>query len=230
MESFEQQAIATSGLKPKIWLRYVDDTFILWPHGEPALERFHNHINQQHPLIQFTRETESDNKIPFLDVLVKRDEGRVSTTVYRKPTHTNRYLNFRSNHHPRILTGVLKCLKNRADRVCDERHQTEELKHLRDTFRANGYPMRLIKYTLQKSPKDPNSATLEAPEGNPKLLSLPYIRGLSEEIQRRYKHLDVRTVFKSSSTLRNSLVRVKSPTPGLKKKGVVAIRDSMQGL
>ena len=56
MESLEQQALSTCELKPKIWLRYVDDTFVLWPHGDEALERFHNHINHQHPSIEFTRD------------------------------------------------------------------------------------------------------------------------------------------------------------------------------
>ena len=124
MESLKQQALSTCELKPKIWLRYVDDTFVLWRHGDEALERFHNHINHQHQSIEFTKETETNNEIPFLDVLVKRNGKQVNTTVYRKPTYTDRYLNFRSNHHPRILTGVLKCLKNRADKVCDETHHS----------------------------------------------------------------------------------------------------------
>ena len=100
MESLEQQALSTCELKPKIWLRYVDDTFVLWPHGDEALERFHNHINHQHPSIEFTKETETNNEIPFLDVLVKRNGKQVNTTVYRKPTHTDWYLNFRSNLKP----------------------------------------------------------------------------------------------------------------------------------
>ena len=42
-------------------------------------------------------ETENDNTIPFLDTLVIRDsEGRLTTSVYRKTTHTDQYLSYDS--------------------------------------------------------------------------------------------------------------------------------------
>lgn len=33
MESFENQAIEMASVKPILWLRYADDTFIMWPSG-----------------------------------------------------------------------------------------------------------------------------------------------------------------------------------------------------
>ena len=34
MEYFEEMALGSTSLKLSMWLKYVDDTFILWPHQE----------------------------------------------------------------------------------------------------------------------------------------------------------------------------------------------------
>ncbi|GJQ78841.1 hypothetical protein Trydic_g2681 [Trypoxylus dichotomus] len=58
-----------------------------------TLDSFLGHRNSQHPDIKFTMEVEKDGVIPFLDVLVKRKpNARLGHSVYRKPTHTDRYL------------------------------------------------------------------------------------------------------------------------------------------
>jgi len=91
MEEFEKRAIATATNKPKIWKRYVDDTFTIL--GKDYVDGFLQHLNGQQPTIRFTMETENDNTIPFLDTSVSRNSnGLLTTTVYRKPTHTNQYL------------------------------------------------------------------------------------------------------------------------------------------
>jgi hypothetical protein len=71
-------------------------TFVVWPHGPDRLHNFLNHLNSLRPSIQFTMKRELNNTIPFLDVPVIRKEMTLATRVYRKPTHTGRYLNFKS--------------------------------------------------------------------------------------------------------------------------------------
>ena len=46
-----------------------------------------------------------------------------------------------------------------------------------------------------------------------KILILPYVRGVSERIEKLANHLGMKTVFKSRNTLRQSLLRVMNPTP-----------------
>ena len=45
MESFETTAIETAVQPPSLWLRYVDDTFVIWPHGRDFLDDFLSHLN-----------------------------------------------------------------------------------------------------------------------------------------------------------------------------------------
>ncbi|KAL9967396.1 hypothetical protein ACROYT_G025613 [Oculina patagonica] len=88
MENFEEQAITSSSYKPKIWKRYVDDTFTILDRG--SVDSFLQHLNNQQPSIRFTMETENDCKIAFLDTTVSREpDGRLTTskiTKTRKPS------------------------------------------------------------------------------------------------------------------------------------------------
>ena len=81
-------------LKPGFWFRYVDDTLSSWAHGLENLHRFLEHINSLHRSIKFTLEMRKEDKtIPFLDVLLVIQEYRsLGHKVYRKPTHTDRYI------------------------------------------------------------------------------------------------------------------------------------------
>ena len=55
----------------------------------------------------------------------------------------------------------------------------------------------------------------------PAHLHLPYVKGVSERIERVCRHLEIKTTFKSQGTLREALVHTKQPQSALKKKGVV---------
>ena len=57
MEYFEEMALGSTSLKPSMRLRYVDDTFVLWPHQEDA-QTLLDHVNSIWPSIQFTMEKE----------------------------------------------------------------------------------------------------------------------------------------------------------------------------
>jgi len=65
MENFETKAIKQATLKPASWYRYVDDTFVIWPHGKGKLTDFLNHLNGIHNNIQFTMEIEDEGDLPF---------------------------------------------------------------------------------------------------------------------------------------------------------------------
>ena len=100
-------------VEPKIWKRYVDDTFTVL--GKDYVDGFLQHLNSQQPTIRFTMEIEKDNTIPFLDTSVSRDSnGLLTTTVYRKPTHTDQYLAYDSHHPQSVKRGIVKWLYDGA--------------------------------------------------------------------------------------------------------------------
>ena len=67
-----------------------------------TVEELLTHLNNVRPSIKFTAEVEKDGRLPFLDTLLqRRDDGSLDVSVYRKPMHTNRYLDLHSHHPPR---------------------------------------------------------------------------------------------------------------------------------
>jgi hypothetical protein len=121
MEDFEKKAIEQAVLKPVCWFRYVDDTFVTWPHGQENLTEFLNHLNRLHNKIQFTMEIEEEDHLPFLDIdIYRKTDGSLGHKIYWKPTHTNLYLHQNSHHHPANKQSVLAPLIHRVKALCDE--------------------------------------------------------------------------------------------------------------
>ncbi|GJQ68645.1 hypothetical protein Trydic_g17192 [Trypoxylus dichotomus] len=56
MEEYERREMDLFELKPKMWLRYVDDTFVIWPHGEEEINGFLRHLNGLEESIKFPME------------------------------------------------------------------------------------------------------------------------------------------------------------------------------
>ena len=81
--------------KPVFYRRYVDDIFILFKSND-HLKSFQGFLNSCHLNMSFSMETEKENKLSFLDVEVIREQGKFTTTIYRKPTFSGVYSNFES--------------------------------------------------------------------------------------------------------------------------------------
>ena len=78
--------------KPLLWLRFIDDIFMIWIHGLDELQKCIKYLNAIHPKIKFNHE-HSEKSIDFLDTTVKIDSDRhLYTTLFDKPTDTHLYL------------------------------------------------------------------------------------------------------------------------------------------
>ena len=216
MEDIEDRALISFPTPPRFWKRYVDDVFSVVPRKQIA--RLHQHLNSMESSIQFTLEVENNQCLPFLDVLVTRCNGSVCTTVYRKPSHTDRYLDFTS-HHPLVhKAAVVRTLLSRADVICSSPTLLEK-EHTRvgQALTANSYPSRFVGNNSQ--PKVSRQHPDEQ-HHRPSVV-IPYIRGLSEALYRVFSDADIKVVHRPYTTLRQVLCHPKDPTLPAEKSSVV---------
>ena len=109
------------------------------------MQEFHDHLNSIDPNIQFTKEIEEDNRLSFLDTTTSRVRGHVQVSVYRKPTHTDKYLDYNSHHPAQHKRSVVNTLLDRAQEIpSTNAERSRERKHIIKVLRDNNYPLRFI--------------------------------------------------------------------------------------
>ena len=189
MEHFETKALETAPHPPSLWKRFVDDTFVIL--DTTHKEEFFQHINGIEEKIQFTAEnTRADGSLPFLDTLVKaKGDGNLSTSIYRKPTHTNQYLQWNSHHAIANKYSVINSLLHRAKNICSNLDQLdEELIYIDRELTACKYPSWAIKRMKLKNntPKSNrnNNQTIRSNSISRISITVPYNKGLSQNVSR----------------------------------------------
>ena len=118
-------------------------------------------------------------------------------------------------HHPcHVKGGMVSGLFHRARAITQGVNREKEEGHLTQVLQENWYPYEVVRTAsqsrLQRKQKEPLHT-----------LCIPYILGLSEDLRRVCRKYSVRTVFKTPSTLRRELSRIKDRDPALKASGEV---------
>ena len=137
-----------------------------------------NHIvspNTNYPIIP-------NYPIPFLDCPVSRDDNLLRTTVYRKPTHTDRLLDESSYNPTSHKATTIRTLTRRAQLVCTTTDSlSDENKYLNRVFSKNNYNEDFI----QRNAHRPTTTTEANDNTTPTTTAtIPYIKGISENISR----------------------------------------------
>ncbi|XP_037506744.2 uncharacterized protein LOC119382905 [Rhipicephalus sanguineus] len=191
MESLESRALSSFNPRPRVFLRYVDDCFSVVK--KSALSAFLLHLNSMDPAIQFTTEEEVNGRLPFLDVLVKRDGSSLSFSVFRKETHTGKYLSFSSVHPMCQKKSVVASLVRRAEKLSSTpENQAAELATIRRDLSSSGYPSSFIQ-AVKKSlaHPTPNDSQQYNDKGKRKRIPVPYVPGISESLSRILRGYEV---------------------------------------
>ena len=170
-------------------------------------------------------ESKKDNCIIFLDISNTRDHtGTLDANIYRKPTHIERYLNFKSEHPLEHKSAVVDALTHRANSLIrDENKKRVELKHIENVLTLNGYPNWLLnrKLKIKSDPPFATPATRNAVE-TCGIVILPYVPKLSEKLKSIL--IGIRTVFKPPQKLGGLLSSFKDVIePGYRQGAIYKI-------
>ena len=150
-----------------------------------------------------------------------KPDGKIDVKIYRKPTHTDQYLHFSSNHPVQHKLGVIRTLHHRADTVItDPVDTTSEKEHINNALSKCGYHKWAFDRVQQ--PKKRTLKTNNDSDNKSKgQVVIPYIKGTSEALRRIYGKYGIRTYFKPTHTLRQLLVSPKDKTEKKDTEGPV---------
>ena len=229
MEEFEVKPSSPSPT-PSLWLRFVDDIFVInkAEHSQDLLQ----HINNQDPHIQFTVEPTQQGSLPFLDTLVTiQPDNTLSTSVYRKPTHTDQYLHWDSNHHITVKQSVFNTLAHRAKTVSSTQDLLDkELSHIKTALHHCQFPAWALNQWEHKfnHPNQASSTNNTTTNNNPAnnnnyktTIVVPYIPNTADKFKKLCKRRGIQVHFKGTNTLRTTLGNPKDKDPKVNQTGII---------
>ncbi len=220
MEDVEQRALASAPVRLSFWKRFVDD--IISAVSRNDIDILLQHLNSIEPSIQFTVERETNGHLAFLDLNVYRTiEGKLETAVYRKPTHTDKYLSYNSHHPVSHKKSVAKTLLQRAEHLpSNSDSQANEREYVLNILRENNYPKDFLKNCLNPSAcRNQNNS-----EGDTSIKGyavVPYIQGVTEPIKRILSNCNIKVALKPYLTLGHIFAKPKDPIPTNQKTHAV---------
>ncbi len=138
----------------------------------------------------------------MLDMLITRKTyGSLKFSVYRKPIHTDQYLQFDSHQPMEHKMGVIRTLTHRANTIItEEEDKVEEVQHIKKVLSIAGYS----KWAWQapgrkKLHPHPNQRDHARPKGH---VTIPYVQGITKPISRLIRKTGVAAHTKPNTTIR----------------------------
>jgi hypothetical protein len=103
--------------------------------------------------------------------------------------------------------------------ITQDEDKEEERDHIKRALEANGYQPWILRLPDKRN-KD-NSKDKQTTTTRPRSVALPYIKGLSETLQRLFFSRGIPTYHKPFNTIKNILVKPKDSTPKENQCGLV---------
>lgn len=146
------QAPGVNFIFKKFWRRFIDDIFLIWTGSEEQLITFLDFINTLHPTIKFTSTYDFKSRtVPFLDTSITIEKGKITSDLYRKPTHSPQYLLPSSTHPPHCTKNIPYSLGYRLLRICSDPETLKmRIEELREMLIHRGYSKNIISGAFTK--------------------------------------------------------------------------------
>ena len=150
---FEKKGLSECPVEflPSVYKRYVDDIFVTFNPYSQFL-KFVDYINYQHPNIKFTCELEkTNNNVSFLDVKMCREDNKLTTSVFKKPTFSGVFTNFDSFITISYKHGLVNTLIFRCFEICSSYEKLHnDIVYLKEIFKCNRYPNNFVDLCIKK--------------------------------------------------------------------------------
>jgi hypothetical protein len=150
MHGLEQRLLSQAPIKPIIWRRYIDDVFAVFQCTDQELETFNIWINNFHPSIKFTLESNPVG-LPFLDTFVSIRNNKLVTRPHTKPTDNKQYLLPSTCHPTHVINSIPHSQALRIKHICiDYETLKKELHNLKGYFLNRNYPEIIVNTAIDK--------------------------------------------------------------------------------
>jgi len=125
LQHFEHSHLHILAHKHKLvnYFRYVDDVLLICDALHNDIHTILSDFNSFHPNLQFTKETEHNKKLNYLDITIHKTPTSVNIGVFRKPTITDTMIPYTYNHLPQHKYAAIRFLYNRLNSY--QLHKTE---------------------------------------------------------------------------------------------------------
>ncbi|XP_044749771.1 uncharacterized protein LOC123310370 [Coccinella septempunctata] len=202
------------------WIRYYVDDTVLIVHKDD-IQKTMDLFNSIHAKIQFTMELEENNSLPFLDLLLIREDNKVVTDLYMKPTSSGRVLNFHSTCPMSHKVSIITSAKYRILKLSDKKFHHNNFNKIKKLLKMNNYPEQLINKIFYSSNQ------IKYKDDDVKYYKFPAVGTVDKKIQTALKGHKIKLgLYNQKNNYNQIYTKLKSKTDNMQAQ----IRCSLQNI
>ena len=204
LQPLENQHLTHLSNKHKIvsYLRYVDDTLVIFDSNHTIIQTILADFNAIHPRLKFTAEIETDKKINFLDVTIHRTTTDWRTSINVNTTYTDTIIPYTSCHPTQHKYTAVRFLYKRLNTYNLFKEDYEKEESLHHNIMHNSFPIHPRKPPTRKTRK--HLDTTQTPPQ--KWTTFTYIGKETTFITNIFKRTNLKIDFRTNNTIGERLM------------------------